>query len=270
MVRFVLSAIACTLAILALPTCASATGLIWNLPQDGHFVTYEGSYKQESVKPSSPDGNVSIEWIRNLTIKSVGRVDAEYKGRVQPCRWIELKVVTGKSSETGVDPGPAGARLYKVLVPESKIIGKAVDADTIPVSMIPIVKGYRRIGEGAVTPIKAKALQVYPSLSLLTHYKENEVVAESESPGVQAGAFQARHLKGKSIIERPTTRVTNNADYWVSKEVPFGLAKWKATVVSESKDLTDSRDEFKEVTKVIVEMAAQRIGDSATSEIAEQ
>lgn len=267
MVRFVLPAIAC---ILAFPAIASATGLIWNLPQDGQFVTYEGSYKQETVKPASTDGNISIEWIRNLTIKSVGRVDAEYDGRVQPCRWIELKVVTGKSSETGVDPGPAGARLYKVLVPESKVIGKPVDDDTIPVSMIPIVKGYRRIGEGAVTEIKAKALQIYPSLSLLTHYKENEVVAESETPDVQAGAFQSRHVKGTSIIERPTTRVANNADFFVSKELPFGLVKWKVTVTRETKDLTDSRDEFKEVSKVVVEMAAQRVGENATSELAEQ
>jgi hypothetical protein len=267
MVRFVIPAIT---FLLALPTGVMATGLIWNLPEAGQFVTYEGTYKQETVNPQSTDGNSSIEWIRNLTIKSLGKVDAEYNGKVQPCRWIELKVVTGNRSETGVDPGPAGARLYKVLVPESKVIGNTVDADSIPVSMIPIVKGYRRTGEGAVTPIKAKALQIYPSLSLLTHYQENEVVAGSETPDVQAGTFESRHLKGQVTIERPTTRVKNTADFWVSKEIPFGLVKWKVTDRRETKDLTDSREDFKEATKVVVEMAAQRVGDGATSEIAEQ
>ena len=151
MVRF-LSVAVCLLAI---PTSANATGLLWNLPEDGRSVSYQGTYTKQTT-----DGNPEITWLRNMSIKSVGTVDAEYKGVSQPCRWVEIEVVTGKKGETGLDPGPAGGLLYKVLIPESKIVGDTKDVDDIPVSMIPIVKGYRRIGEGAVKPIKAKALQV--------------------------------------------------------------------------------------------------------------
>ena len=46
---------------------------------------------------------------------------ATFRGQEQPCRWIEIKVVTGHPSEVGIR-GPV--RIYKVLVPEA-IIARA-------------------------------------------------------------------------------------------------------------------------------------------------
>lgn len=256
------------------PAPAAAQGLIWSLPPDGTWVRYEGTQRQIEYRPDATEGDVSMEWIRQLTIKSVGTEMAEYEGRMQACRWIELKAITGKPSERGVDPGLVGQRIYKVLVPESRIIGQTTDSDTIPVSFIPIIegKGYQKIGDGETTPIESPVLQVYPVLSMLMHYKTLQAEeTEAEDVQVRLGTVPARRYRGEKVMESPTIRTTSEATLWRSvsdgDEVPFGLVKWRVRMVRESKDDASPRSAFKPVSEVTVEMSAHESGDGAESEL---
>jgi hypothetical protein len=261
-----------TVMSLAVMFCAAtnccAQGLILHLPEDGTGVEYEGVLTQENVRPDLPDGKETLQWSRELSIKSIGREDADYNGTVQPCRWIEIKVVTGSAGAAGIDPGPVGARIYKVLVPESKIIDTAVDADTIPNHMLPIVKGYRRLGESQVQEIRSLALRVYPTISLLTNYDDVETIATAETPQTNAPqSFSARRLKGTLTMERPMSRSTNVGEFWVSREVPFGLARWEVTVTREEKESTAPRDQFRNVSTVKSVMSVKRLLTTAESEL---
>jgi len=261
-------------ALLLLPSKpASAQGLIWNLPKDGTWVRYEGTYKQVEFRPNSTEGDVALDWIQHLTIKSVGSETVERNGRMVPCRWIELKVVTGKPSEAGVDPGPVGARIFKVLVPEGRIEGKLTDQDQIPVSFIDVVKGYRKIGDGDVKPIESGALQVFPLIALVMHYQALEADgSEPIDPQIPLGPVQTRQFKATSRYESPTNRTINEAMLWRTvpgdESVPFGLAKWTAKSVREAKDTSQPRSAFAPVSEVTVEMSAHEVGDGATSELA--
>lgn len=248
---------------------AQAQGLLWNLPDDGSQVHYEGTYKQTIYRPQSAKGNLDLEWLRHLTIRSVGQKDAMYKGQMQPCRWIEIKVQTGGASADGVDTGSVGERIYKVLVPESTIKGTLDDEEGIPVSFIPIVEGYRKTSERNLTPepIKAKMLQVYPVISLIRHYKTMQQSDIDQT--VQVGQIDvvANELIGKLVQESKTRRITHEATLLKSKDVPFGLAKWTVKIVEERKANVQTRDEFQPVSEVNVEMSVRRIEANAQSEL---
>lgn len=244
---------------------AEAQGLIFNLPEDGSAVEYEGTLTQAT----GPDDQAPLSWTCELSIKSVGREDAEFEGIVQPCRWIEIKTLTGKAGAAGIDPGPVGARIYKVLVPESKIIGAPVDKDNVPNDMLPIVRGFRRLGEEAVQPIKTPALRYYPTISLLTTYDSPETIATNSQPEtiLQGMQYQAKHMKGKMVMERAESKSTNEGEYWVSDVVPFGLARWVVSVTREEKESTAPRSEFHVVNIVRVDMKLKRTRTNAESEL---
>ncbi len=248
---------------------AAAQGLIFSLPEDGVGIEYEGKLIQETVRPELEDGREVLEWTRSLSIKSVGREDAEYDGQVQPCRWLEIKVVTGKAGAAGIDAGLVGARIYKILVPESKVIDTPVDAQTIPNSYLPIVRGYRRLGEERVESIGSRGLVMYPTLCLLANYETPEVVSESAAIENTSGreSFDSRHMRGVIVRERQTARSTNTADFWVSGDVPFGLAGWKVKVDGEVKGATDDRSTFSRLTTVTCDMKVREIMDFVESEL---
>ncbi len=247
----------------------SAQGLIFSLPEDGTGVEYEGKVTQETVRPELEDRKETLTWNRELSIKSVGREDVEYNGKIQPCRWIEIKVVTGTAEASGIDAGPAGARIYKVLVPESKVIDTSVDAEAIPNSVLPIVKGFRRLGEEQVEPIRSRGLVVYPTLCLLANYETPVLVSRSESIANIAGSesFDSRHMKGETVRERTDSRSTNVGEFWVSGDVPFGLAAWSVTVTRESKSSTEDRAKFRPVSSVTSDMRLRQIVRAAESEL---
>ena len=248
---------------------ALAQGLIFYLPEDGTGVEYEGEIIQENVRPDIADGKETLKWSREISIKSVGREDAEFEGVVQPCRWIEIKVVTGDPGAAGIDPGPVGARIYKVLVPESKVLDTSVDGDAVPNAMLPIVKGHRRLGENQVKAITSQALRIYPTVCQLNNYPEPVVVSPSENPQTKATnmSFNAKHLKGQTVMERPQSRSTNEGHFWVTPEVPFGLARWEVVVTREQKESTADRDTFAEVSTIKSTMSVKRILDIAESEL---
>jgi hypothetical protein len=242
-----------------------AQGLIHSLPEDGVSVEYEGTIVQRHGDQDSEP----LTWTSELSIKSVGQEQAEYNGVSQACRWIEIKVITGTSTAAGLDPGPAGARIYKVLVPETKVSGDAVDPDTIPNQMLPIVKGYRRDGEGEVQEIQSKSLVYYPMICRLRNYDSPEVISESDVPEVLASDVNvtARRLKGKMVMERQESRSTNEGEYWVSADVPFGLARWIVTDTREEKTATEPRSQFRSVAVVQVDMKLRRIRENVESEL---
>jgi hypothetical protein len=263
-----------SLALLGFFLCVSqaeAQGLLWSLPEDGKFVRYEGTYTQTARRPESAEGDLSLEWRRNLTIKSVGREDAEYQGELQPCRWIEFKVETGKTTEGILDAGPGGIRMYKLLIPESVIRGEvnepAVDGgNEIFAAFVPIVRGYRRVGDEPAQEIAAGVFQLYPVVSLLRHYRELPDDGESQNVNVPAGDFEATRYTGGKVIETTVYRSTNSCEMLRSDAFPFGVVRWTATTQTEEKGSTDLRSEFQEATVIQEELQAVAIGDDAESE----
>lgn len=247
---------------------ATAQGLFYYLPQDGTAVEYEGTI----TLSTGAEDTAPLTWTSELSIKSVGREDAEFNGTVQPCRWIEIKVVTGDAGAAGIDPGPVGARIWKVLVPESKINAERFDSDSIPNDVLPIVRGFRRLGEEAVKEIRTPALVVYPTIALLTDYENPEVVATADVPEVLAPGLSvtAKRMKGKRVMERLESRSTNIGEYWVTPDVPFGLARWIVSVSTEKKESTAPRSDFRQVNIRQVDMKVKRILQNAESELVTQ
>ena len=260
------------LACLSLSQSVQAQGLIWNLPEDGSLVHYEGTYRQVEAQPGSSEGNLEMEWIRHLTIKSVGKEDAEYRGKTVPCRWIEMKLQTGRVKDGLIATGTVGERIYKVLVPESAIIGQTRDNEGLPVSYLPIVRGYRKTNDKDATPkeINSKVLQIYPIISLVRHYRD---MTRSEIPEiVQVGQedVQCTKLTGSFEQESLTDRVLHESSIYLSDSVPFGLAKWTVKVTQEAKVEVEQRTEFKFVSEITVDMTARRIEGNARSELVTQ
>ena len=256
---------------------ANAQGLIVRLPKDGAWVRYEGNIKQVEFRPDAPEGDIPMEWIQHLTIKSVGQEQALYHGKQVPCRWIEIKIVTGKPSESGVEAGPVGERIYKILVPEVRVVGDTADGEKIPFSFLDIVKGFRKTGSGPATPIPLArgsegAFQVYPLIGPLMHYDAIDAAGSgSEQVQLTPGSVKTKKFKARRVIESPTTRTTSDAEFWESDgvSIPFGLAKWTAKTTVDKKDSTAPRaNAFKPATQVNVEMSAHEWGTGAKSDIA--
>ena len=248
-----------------------AQGLIWRLPDDGAWIRYEGTVKNKQLRPESSEGDLELEWQRALTIKSIGQETAKFQGVDTPCRWIEITSVVGRPSEAGLDPGPVGKRIYKVLVPEKRIIGQIADSQGIPETLIPIVKGFRKIGERDAEPVEQKMLSVDPMLVMIAYYpdlKPDET--EPEALDLPLGALTAQKYTGTEILETETNRTTQEGALWVSKEAPFGLAKFQVKTVLLTKDLTAPKDEFTPTAELVVEMSAVESGTDARSELPEQ
>lgn len=247
-----------------------AQGLVWNLPEDGAWVRYEGTYKQVIRRPQSTEGDLTLQWQRNLEIKSVGQEQATRDGQDEPetCRWLEFKVVTGKIVEGIPDAGPGATVIYKVLVPESAIDGTMFNEAGILKSYLPVVKGYRKLGDEPAQPLSAGVLQAYPNLSLLRHYRELETAAAGQSTQVpKVGEISGDLIRGQTSMETGTQRSRNEAEFLRSRQMPFGLAKWKASTVTERKNLVDPRSQFEEAETLTEELTAVDTGSGAESEL---
>ncbi len=249
---------------------AKAQGLIVNLPKkEGAWVRFEGTVKQVEFRPDAAEGDITMDWIQQLTIKSVGTETATFRGKQVPCRWIEIKIVTGKPSESGVESGPVGERIYRVLVPEERVVGELADRDRIPLSFLDVIKGFRKTG-GQVTPIPPGGLQVFPLIAPVMHYEAVEVGGhETEDVTLPGGAVKTKKYKAKRTIESPTDRSVNDAEIWRGdgSTVPFGIVRWTVKSLLERKDSTSPRQGYKPVTQTSVEMTAHEWGTGAKSEV---
>ena len=247
---------------------ASAQGIICQLPVDGTWVRFEGTYAQVQIRPDTAAGKVEIDpWKEHVTIKSVGEEKAEYHGEEVPCRWIEIKIERGRVRDGKIDTGLTGLEIYKVLIPEAAVITDNVDAKGVPVSFLPLVKGFRKMGKAEPKPLTEPTLQLYPLGILIGYYRELKVVAEGVDAEVGIGAIKADQLKGEITIERPDSRTIQESTIWKSAECAFGIARWTAKLTRQTKDDQSPRDDFKTVSEVSIEMAAQETGTDAKSEL---
>lgn len=249
-----------------------AQGLLWKLPEgEKTWCRYEGTYKQTMRRPGSAEGDLTLEWVRHLTIKSLGKEDAEFKGKSVPCRWIEFKLLTGHVNEGVVDAGPGGNRIYKILVPESEIRGTVTeplsDNREMYVSYIPIVKGFRKIGDEPAAPIEGGVFDLYPMVSYLRHYRNWEAGGGEETIQTPLKDFTGQILKGDLITETTTLRTTSAAEMSRSNETPFGVAKWSAKVNTETKQSTAPRTNFTASMEIVETMALNASGDDAETEL---
>lgn len=254
------------LAIFGYAIPAGAQGLLWNLPEDGTLIRYSGEYIQIDSQIGTGNTAVTSTWSRELTIKSVGKTEEMYQGKPTACRWIEFKLVDGKKNPDLV-PGPAGVRIYKVLIPEESITGKLYNENNIHQSMIPIVRGYRQLGSLDIEEIKSGALQVYPTLTLLMHYQT--MTSEGMSDPESAAAVSAEKFTAEETIGNKTTKIENTATLWRNDDVPFGLAKWTVKQIRYRKAELAPVDDFQKTSEVNVTMTAQAPADGAQSDLAD-
>lgn len=248
----------------------SGQGLVCQLPEDGTWVRFEGTYAQVEIRPETAAGKVVIDpWREHVTVKSVGKEVAEYRDQQVECRWIEIKIERGRVRDGKIDTGLTGLEIYKVLIPETAVIKDNVDADGVPVSFLPLIKGYRKVGKSNAKQLTEPALQLYPLGILIGYYRELELVAEDVDAEAGVGAIKANQWKGDITIERPSSRTVQESTIWKSPDVPFGVARWTAKLVRETKDAQVPRDEFKPISEVTIEMVAQEVGSDAKSELSE-
>ncbi|MEZ6068595.1 MAG: hypothetical protein R3B90_23430 [Planctomycetaceae bacterium] len=253
----------------------SAEGLLWSLPPVGKWIRYEGTYTQVIKKPDEPGSDETLTWTRHLTIKAISMEDAVYQGQAVPCQWVEFKVVTGPVKEGIIDAGPGAIRIYKVLVPQSAVDavtvepdGTVLDVDRVIATHIPIVKGYRKIGNEEATEITTGVFQTYPALTLMPQYRQLSDQGQAAIAAVNDNV-DCQHWRGTMVTEDNFTRSTNTTDLWRTESalVPFGVAQWLSQLTVESKGSTNTRGEFKVVSEVTEEMTAVVTGDDAESEL---
>ena len=254
--------IVCLVAQAAFAPLVFAQGVVCQLPPDGTWVRFEGTYAQTEIRPESAEGKLDIApWIEKIWIKSVGTEMADYKGKMTACRWIEIKIDRGREKDGNIDTGLTGSAIYKVLIPESVVISDNVDDDGVPVSFLPLVKGFRKVGKADPKPLTEPALQLYPLGILVGYYRELNVVEDSVDPEVGIEAVkQAMQLQGKVSIERASSRTVQESTIWKSADMPFGVARWSAKITREVKDAREPRDNFKPVSEVTIEMKAKETG----------
>ncbi len=256
--------------ILGASSSVLAQGLIWSLPkEDGASIKFEGTYQQTEQRPGANEGPLVLEWASHLWVKSVGKEDADYKGEKTPCRWIEIKVVTGRIDQGAIETGTVGERIYKVLVPEKAIEGRIKDDRNLPVVYLPIVKGFKKTNgkDPAAKPITSNVLQIYPVLGLVRDFKELEESPGNESVQVGNETVEAKEFKGTLEQESLVSRFTHEAKFYRSKDVPFGLARWTVTINQERKAEAEPRSAFKPVSEIKLEMTAREIAADAKSEL---
>jgi len=250
-----------------LPQTVQAQGLIWQVPEAGTWVRYTGDYRQVTAQPLSAEGDLTLQWQRVVELRCLSKVEAEYRGESVPCVWIELESSTGLQVDGQLDAGPGATRIYKLLIPESAIVGKAFFDLEIPQAYLPIVEGYRKIGAGEAEPMAAEAFQSYPVFSQVL-INEQATLSGQESAQAITGTYEADLIENTVAIENSSERTTNETRLWISEEVPFGPVKWTVRVTRESKTLVDTRDLFKQVTEINIQMQAAQTGTDAVSKLA--
>jgi hypothetical protein len=253
---------------------AAAQNLIVSLPeQDGAWIRLEGSHVERKARPKATggEGDLEVAWRSDLTIKSVGKEDAQFGGQSVPCRWVEFKLdfkpTKATATEGATPPVPLGNRVYKVLIPESSVTGRNVDEGGLPVTFLPIIKGFRKIGDRPAEQVRETALIVYPMISLLTHYPNLAAESAPAPVDVTLGSFESQVWKGSRTLANSTVRSVNEGTIWTTANVPFGVVKVAVRVQRFEKDATAGDDTFKLSSEITSELAAVESGTDATSDL---
>ena len=135
------------------------------------------------------------------------------------------------------------------------------------VSYIPIVKGYRKIGEEPAAAIESTVFDLYPMVSYLRHFRALESSGNEEAITTPFKELSGQQFKGSLIAETPTLRTTTVAELYRSEEAPFGVAKWTAKVNTETKQSTAPRTTFVAASEIIEDMSLSEVGTDAETEL---
>ena len=250
-----------------------AQGVLWQLPANGSWVRFEGECTQVVPRPNKVGEDLNLKWQKQVVMKSLSTEEAEYRDEKQPCRWLEFKITTGTVVDGTLQAGPGSEVLYKILVPEAAIHGEvteisetAVGKSEVFVSFIPIVKGFRKVGEEEPLALPAGVFQAYPILALVQHYREYTEAGE-EMVELPTGSVSAKKMQGSSVQESPSVRSANTGTLWRSETAPFGLAKWSGKTVTAEKNAVLPRSKFEITSTMTEEMTLAEIGTEAESEL---
>ena len=257
-----------SLAAVAALACAApavAGGLVWNLPDPGAEARYEGEITQTLT---GRDNQVTeIARLRRVTVRSLDPATGDFNGEQVPARWLEFVSETGTPGERGLDPGPAGRVIYKVLVPEAAVTGELEDESGVPYAFLPVLRGWRQIGDGEPAEI-GPAFRAYPTVCLLTEFEPDDILEQTAgSADVPAGRFEGTRYRAKLVEESRVARVTHEANWLVSESLPFGPAGWEATVTREVKDALGDRGTFREASKTVSKMELVETASNARGEL---
>lgn len=240
---------------LAVVLCGStvrAQGLP-QLPGDGTWVRYDGTYVVE--QPGAEPAAARKQYTQRITISSVGQEMVEG----EPARWIEIKVETSREGADSVEQGKYGLKLFKVLVRERDVrLGQR--------PYLPVVRGYRRYGQGEVEPLSSGLLRFCPTITLLDQYPDlREVGTEEIASGL--GRLACMRLEGSRSREGNDARSRNEGELWISEEAPFGLVRWRATLSLEVSRFVDGQTRVLPESTLSTELTAAESGQGAVSEL---
>ena len=171
-VRFLAAAAAVVACAAASAAPAIAGGLVWNLPDPGKEARYEGAVTQTLT--GRDNQQTEIARLRRVTVRSLEPATGTFRGEDVPARWLEFVTETGTPGERGLDPGPVGRVIYKILVPEAAVTGELEDDAGIPYAFLPVLKGWRQAGDGEPTEL-GPAFRAYPTVCLLTEFEPDEI-----------------------------------------------------------------------------------------------
>ena len=135
------------------------------------------------------------------------------------------------------------------------------------VSFIPVVKGFRKIGDEPAVAIEGQVFDLYPMVSFLRHFRNLESTGDEETVQTPFKDLTGKLYKGDVVAETPTLRTTTVGEMYRSDESPFGLAKWTAKVNTETKQSTAARTNFLPSTEIIEEMSLVEVGEDAETEL---
>lgn len=265
-------AAALTVGLIALSGSANAQVLIWSLPpEDGTWVEYTGTYRVTQSRPNNSAGDLQLEWRSDLKISSVGKETADFNGASVPCRWVEFKSVT-KPNDLEKAPGPGGVCIYKVLIPESTVTGKTVDGEGLPVTYLPVVKGYRKVGDREPEEVKERVLGVYPLIAPVVAYPDLKPASPEQEEldlGEKLGRVDTKVFDGTATTSAEYRRSTNAGRLWRTDKLPFGLARFRVNLLREERGVAAAPGEFRKSAVVEVELTATDKGTGMKSELGE-
>jgi hypothetical protein len=246
---------------------STAAVFLRSLPQDGSQVLFSGVLRVTQPSPESSDQTMTTEWLQQITISSVGSESVEMSQEdgqtvaARACRWIEFKVERGKATDkSDFDVGQAGVIIYKCLIPEDAVGNE-------PSDFIPIVRGWRKIGDEEPQPMNGQVLRIAPIITLLDHY-DNAQDQPSETLQVKGlGEVQCAVTSGTRQFQGRTGRAANQGQVWVSDKVPFGLMKWRASTRREQLLGSLEGGEYRFASELFTEMTIFAGRGNAQSEL---
>jgi hypothetical protein len=203
------SGLLAVLAFVANSAPVAADGMIHDLPADGSWVRFD--VIGEGQKPG---GEVAVSLKGTLTLKSVGREQAEGID----CRWIEFEMAL--AFQRG-DRNGEQTELFKLLIPEKYLAtGQNPRAH--------VVKGWKRDAAGAIQELDLKNRNARDVESLDELLNGGQAKSE-KSDGVEintpGGTFQCTRLNGKE--SSPSGDIDLEIQTWLTDTVPFGVAAYR-------------------------------------------